>query len=60
MEVLLHRYSGQDDFAVGSPVANRSLPETEPLIGYFVNVVVLRSVVSGDPSFRDLLAACAR
>ncbi len=55
LEVLLHRYSGQDDFAVGSPVANRSLPETEPLIGYFVNVVVLRSVVSGDPSFRDLL-----
>ena len=54
-QMLLRRYSGQDDFAIGSPVANRSQPETEPLIGYFVNVVVLRSDVSGDPSFREVL-----
>ena len=52
-EVLLARYSGQDDFAIGSPVANRSQPETEPLIGYFINMVVLRSDLSGDPSFRE-------
>ena len=54
-EVLLQRYSGQDDITVGSPVANRARPETEALIGYFVNVVVLRSDLSGDPSFRELL-----
>ena len=54
-EVLLQRYSGQDDIAVGSPVANRARPETEALIGYFVNVVVLRNDLSGDPSFREVL-----
>ncbi len=55
LEILLQRYSNQDDFAVGSPVANRCLPETELLIGYFVNVVVLRSSVSECPTFRELL-----
>ncbi len=55
-EVLLARYAGQDDFAVGAPVANRSRPETETLIGYFVNVVVLRADLSGDPSFREAVA----
>lgn len=52
--VLLGRYSGQSDFAVGAgPVANRNRPETASLIGYFVNVVVLRTDLSGDPSFRE-------
>ncbi len=55
-KVLMHRYSGQDDFAVGTPVANRPLREVEGLIGYFVNVVVLRTDLSGRPTFRDLLA----
>lgn len=55
-QVLLARYSGQTDFAVGSPVANRNQPQTEALIGYFVNVVVLRASLSGDPSFRELVA----
>ena len=55
-QVLLARYSGQDDFAVGVPVANRNRPETEALIGYFVNVVVLRTKLSGDPSFREAVA----
>ena len=55
-QTLMLRYSGQDDIAVGSPVANRARPETEGLIGYFVNVVVLRSDLSGDPSFREALA----
>ena len=60
-QVLLARYSGQDDVAVGSPVANRMRPETEPLIGYFINMVVLRAHLSGDPGFREWwCAACAK
>ena len=54
-QTLLHRYSGQTDFAVGTPVAGRLLPETENLIGYFVNDLVLRADLSGNPSFRELL-----
>lgn len=53
---LLSRYSGQDDVAVGSPIANRMPVETERLIGYFSNTIVLRTDLSGDPSFRELLA----
>ena len=54
-KVLLHRYSGQDDIIVGSPVAGRSWSEVEPLIGFFVNTLVLWSDLSGVPSFRQLL-----
>ncbi|HOR01623.1 MAG TPA: condensation domain-containing protein, partial [Anaerolineae bacterium] len=54
-QALLGRYSGQDDIAVGSPVANRNRAETEGLIGFFVNTLVLRSDLSGDPSFRELV-----
>ena len=54
-QVLLHRYSGQTDVAVGTPVANRRLPETEPLIGFFVNTLVLRTVVAPAEGFRRLL-----
>jgi len=53
-EVLLSRYAGQEDFAIGSPVANRIHPQTEPLVGYFINMVVLRADTGGDPSFREL------
>ena len=53
--VLLHRYSGQDDILVGTPVAHRNLPELEHLIGAFINTLVLRTSLSGDPSFRELL-----
>ncbi len=53
---LLARYSGQADVSVGSPVANRSRAETEPLIGLFINMVVLRNDLSGDPGFRELLS----
>ncbi len=53
---LLSRYSGQDDVAVGSPIANRVPVETEGLIGYFSNTIVLRTDLAGDPSFRELLA----
>ncbi len=53
--VLLARYSGQTDVLVGSPVANRDRPEFEHLIGCFINTVVLRVDLSGDPTFRELL-----
>ena len=53
---LLHRYSGQDDIAIGSPIANRTRTELEGLIGFFVNTLVLRSDLDGDPTFRDALA----
>ena len=50
------RYSGQHDLAVGSPVAGRNRTELEGLIGYFVNTVVLRTDLSGNPAFVELLA----
>jgi amino acid adenylation domain-containing protein len=53
--VLLSRYTGQEDIAVGTPVANRDRAEIEGLIGFFVNSLVLRTDLSGNPSFRDLL-----
>ncbi len=54
-QALLQRYSGQDDIAIGTPVAGRTHPELKELIGFFVNTVVLRTDLSGDPSFRELL-----
>ena len=53
--ILLYRYSSQRDVLIGTPVANRDLPELEHLIGVFINTIVLRTNVSGDPSFRELL-----
>ena len=55
-QTLLHRYTGQDDIAVGSPIANRNRHEIESLIGFFVNTLVMRSDLSGNPPFRELLA----
>jgi amino acid adenylation domain-containing protein len=55
-QIVLSRWSGQDDFAVGSPVANRTRAETEGLIGYFVNMLALRADLSGDPTALDYLA----
>ncbi|MDB4949056.1 MAG: Malonyl CoA-acyl carrier protein transacylase, partial [Gemmatimonadetes bacterium] len=54
--LFLRRWSGRDDLVVGTPVAGRTRPEVEPLVGFFVNTVVLRADVSGDPTFRELLA----
>ncbi|HKS08030.1 MAG TPA: amino acid adenylation domain-containing protein [Pyrinomonadaceae bacterium] len=54
--VLLYRYTGQADIVVGTPVANRNRQELESLIGFFVNTLVLRVDLSGNPTFRELLA----
>ncbi|HEX2091053.1 MAG TPA: condensation domain-containing protein, partial [Longimicrobiaceae bacterium] len=53
---LLSRYSGEEDVVVGAPVAGRTRGEVEPLIGFFVNTLALRTDLSGDPCFRELLA----
>ncbi len=52
---LLSRYSGQLDIVVGTPIANRRREELEPLIGFFINTLVMRSDLSGNPSFRQLV-----
>ncbi|MBE9178017.1 amino acid adenylation domain-containing protein [Oculatella sp. LEGE 06141] len=54
-QTLLYRYTGQEDIAVGSPIANRHRSELEGLIGFFVNSLVMRSNLSGNPTFRELL-----
>ena len=54
-QVLLSRYTGQSDIAVGSPIAGRNRQETEGLIGFFVNTLVLRGDLSNNPTFRELL-----
>lgn len=54
-KVLLHRYTGQHDLLVGSPIANRNRRELEGLIGFFVNTLVLRTDLSEQLSFRELL-----
>jgi amino acid adenylation domain-containing protein len=54
-EVLLHRYSGQDDFVIGTASANRSRPELTQLIGYLVNTLPIRANLAGNPRFEDHL-----
>ncbi len=54
-EVLLYRYSGQEDLLVGTPVDTRSVRDLESVIGPFINTVVIRADLSGYPSFRELL-----
>jgi hypothetical protein len=56
LQVLLRQYSGQNDISVGSPIANRTNIETEGLIGFFANTLVLRTVFPADPTFREMLA----
>jgi hypothetical protein len=55
-KVLLHQYTQQDDISVGSFIANRNKPGTEGLIGFFVNNLVLRTKLSGNPTFREFMA----
>ena len=52
---LLCRYSAQEDIVIGSPIAGRVRPETEELIGVFINMLVLRTELSGNPTFREIL-----
>ncbi|MEP0980919.1 amino acid adenylation domain-containing protein [Leptolyngbya sp. AS-A5] len=54
-QTLIYHYTGQTDLAIGSPVANRHQSELEGLIGFFVNSLVLRADLTGDPTFRELL-----
>ncbi|MBF0428907.1 MAG: amino acid adenylation domain-containing protein, partial [Magnetococcales bacterium] len=57
---LLARLSDQEDLVIGTPVANRNRPETERLIGFFVNTLALRVDLSGDPPFQELLTRVRR
>ena len=59
-KITLCRYTGQTDIAIGTPVAGRSHPAVEELIGYFLNLVVLRTDLSGDPTVRELLERMRR
>ena len=54
-QTLLHRYSRQSDIVVGSPIANRTREETENLMGFFLNTLMFRTDLSGEPTFRGLL-----
>src|ERR687886_246051 len=55
-KTLLYHYAQQEDIVVGSPIANRNRSEIEALIGFFVNSLVLRTDLSGNPTFRELLS----
>ena len=55
-KTLLYRYTGQEDILVGSPIAHRNRVETEELIGCLINTLALRTDLSGQPSFRELLS----
>ncbi|HEU4455341.1 MAG TPA: amino acid adenylation domain-containing protein, partial [Longimicrobium sp.] len=54
-QAVLGRWSGQDDVVVGTPIANRTRPELEGLVGFFANTLALRGDLSGDPSFAALV-----
>src|SRR5712691_3579350 len=54
-QLLLYRYTGEEDIAVGTPIAGRALPETEGLIGLFINTLALRTSLAGNPTGRELL-----
>ncbi|HLH25146.1 MAG TPA: amino acid adenylation domain-containing protein [Chloroflexota bacterium] len=55
-KTLLYRWTRQEDLLVGAPVAGRGHVDTEPLVGFFINNLVLRTDLSGEPTFRELLA----
>jgi non-ribosomal peptide synthetase component F len=55
-QTLLSRYSGQEQIVLGTDVANRTTTETERMMGFFINLLALRTDLSGNPTFRDLLA----
>lgn len=53
--MLLREYTGSDDIPIATPVSSRKHQETQPLIGYFLNTIIYRLDLSGDPTFRELL-----
>ena len=55
-QILLHRWSGQDDLVVGAPIAGRTHPDVENLMGLFLNTLPFRGIFSGNPTFRQWLA----
>ncbi|WP_224247833.1 non-ribosomal peptide synthetase/type I polyketide synthase [Hyalangium gracile] len=55
-QALLHRYTGQEEFIVGMPHANRDRSEMAEVVGFFVNTLAMRADLTGEPSFRSLLA----
>jgi amino acid adenylation domain-containing protein len=55
-KLLLYRYTGQADMLVGCSIANRDRPETQHMVGFLLNLLVLRTDMSGNPTFRELLA----
>jgi amino acid adenylation domain-containing protein len=59
-QVVVARHSEQTDFCIGTPIANRRLPEVEPLVGFFVNTLAIRADLSGDPSMRDVVQRVRR
>jgi amino acid adenylation domain-containing protein len=56
LKIMFHRYTGQDDIAVGAAISGRGRPEIEGLIGAFINALVLRTDLSGNPTFWELLS----
>ena len=54
-KVLMHKYSGQNDICIGTPIANRTQTDMEGLIGYFVNTLALRSIINGEISFQTFI-----
>jgi amino acid adenylation domain-containing protein len=59
-QTLLYRYSGQEDMGVGSPIASRNRAELEPLVGCFINTLVFRTDLSGNPRFCEVLQQVRR
>ncbi len=54
-QVMLYRFTGQDDLNIGTPIANRNRAEIETLIGFFINTLIMRGDLSGNPTFAELL-----
>lgn len=55
-QAMLSKYSGEEQIVVGTDLANRTMPETERMIGFFINLMAVRTDLSGNPTFRELLA----
>ncbi len=54
-QAMLSKYSGEEQIVVGTDLANRTMPDTERMIGFFINLMAVRTDLSGNPTFRELL-----